>query len=74
MFNDDINPGYHDKGISVSIPLRLFKGSDSRTLYNYSISAWTRDTAQDIEHVNNLFDFMGRNVTIYLDKDRKMIY
>jgi len=73
IFDDNINPGYHDKGISVSIPLRLFKGSDSRTLYNYSVSSWTRDTAQDIDHFNNLFDFIGRNVTIYLQKDRKMI-
>ncbi|UCH80326.1 MAG: YjbH domain-containing protein, partial [Nitrospiraceae bacterium] len=74
IFNDDINSGYHDKGISVSIPLRLFKGSDSRTLYSYSVSPWTRDTQQDVEHVNSLFDFMGRNVTIYLDKDRKFIH
>ena len=74
MFNDDINPGYHDKGISISIPLRLLKGTDTRAVHKYSISAWTRDTAQDIEHFNNLFDFIGRNVTIYLDKDRKMIY
>jgi len=73
MFDDNINPGYNDKGISVSIPLRLFKGTDSRNLLSYSISPWTRDTAQDIEHFNNLFDFIGRNVTIYLHKDRKMI-
>ena len=73
MFNDSINPGYHDKGISISIPLRLFQGSDSRDLFSYSVSSWTRDTAQDIEHFENLFDFIGRNVTIYLHKDRNML-
>ncbi len=74
IFNDDINPGYHDKGISVSIPLRLFRGTDSRNVLSYSVSPWTRDTAQDIEHFSNLFDFMDRNVTLYLHKDREMIH
>ncbi len=74
IFNDDINPGYHDKGISVSIPLRLFRGTDSRNVFSYSVSPWTRDTAQDIEHFSNLFDFMDRNVTLYLHKDREMIH
>ena len=74
IFNDNINRDYHDKGIGISIPLRLFKGSDSRTAYNYSISAWTRDTGQDIEHFNTLFDFIDRNSKIYIDKDKKMLY
>lgn len=69
VFNDDINRNYHDKGIGVSIPIRLFKGKDSRTVYEQKISPWTRDVAQDIEHFTNLFDFIGRNLKIYLDKD-----
>ncbi len=73
-FHDIINPGYHDKGIGVSIPLRLFKGTDSRTSYVYALAPWTRDTAQDIDHFSTLFDFMGRNTKIFLDKDRQKMY
>jgi len=73
MFTDSFNRGYHDKGIAVTIPLRLFKGSDSRTVYQYSLSPWTRDVAQDIAHHTSLFDFIGRNTGIYLDKDRGML-
>jgi len=73
-FHDIINPGYHDKGIGVSIPIRLFKGTDSRTSYPYSLSSWTRDTGQDIDHFNTLFDFMGRNSKNFLDKDRQKMY
>jgi hypothetical protein len=74
VFRDDFNRGYHDKGIGVSIPLRLFKGTDSRTSYLYSLSPWTRDAGQDIDHVNPLFDFIGRNIKIFLDKDRQNLY
>ena len=74
VFSDDYNDGYHDKGIGISIPLRLFKGADSRTSYSYSLSPWTRDTGQDIERYNTLFDFIGRSIKIYLDRDSKMMY
>ncbi len=69
VFRDEFNRGYHDKGIAVTIPIRLFRGSDSRTTYSYALSPWTRDVAQDIEHHTNLFDFISRNTKIYLDKD-----
>jgi len=71
IFSDVHNRGYHDKGIAVTIPIRLFKGSDSKTCYKFGISPWTRDVAQDIDHFNPLFEFIGRNSEIYLDKDRK---
>ena len=74
MFKDSFNRGYHDKGIMVTIPMRLFKGADSKTAYSYSLSPWTRDVAQDIEHFNSLFDYMGRNSKIFLDKDKRMMY
>jgi hypothetical protein len=74
VFNDNINKDYHDKGIAISIPLRLFKGADSRTAYSYSLSPWTRDTGQDIDHYNTLFDFIDRNTENYIDKDKKMMY
>lgn len=73
IFRDNYNIGYHDKGIAISVPLRMFSGRDSKTTYKTSISPWTRDVAQDIGHFNNLFDFIGRNVKVYTDKDKRMI-
>jgi hypothetical protein len=74
IFTDSFNRGYHDKGVMVMFPLRLFKGSDSKTTFNYALSPWTRDVAQDIDHYNALFDLLGRNTKIYLDKDKAMMY
>jgi len=71
IFSDAYNNGYHDKGIGITIPLRIFSGTDSRTAYSYSVSPWTRDVAQDIDHFTNLFDFIGRKVGVYLQKDSK---
>jgi len=72
MFTDVYNRGYHDKGVAITIPLRMFKGSDSRTTYYFSFQPWTRDVAQDIYHFTNLFDYMGRDLPIYLEKDVKI--
>jgi len=73
IFRDDKNRGYHDKGILIGIPLRLFTGKDSKTRYFYAISPWTRDVGQDIFHYREIFDFMGRDTKIYLDKDKGMM-
>jgi hypothetical protein len=73
VFSDSFNKGYRDKGIAVSIPLRLFLGRDSRTLYHYALSPWTRDVAQDISHRTSLFDFIGRNTGRFIDKDSHML-
>jgi hypothetical protein len=74
MFTDPFNRGYHDKGISVEIPIRLFTGRDSKTAYRYSLSPWTRDVAQDIDRYLPLFDRIGRNAGVLLDKDRESTY
>ncbi len=71
---DRLNRGYHDKGIGVVIPIRIFNGSDSRTTYNYAISPWTRDVAQDVDHHDTVFDFLGRTLKIFLDRDKNLIY
>jgi hypothetical protein len=72
-FTDSFNRGYHDKGIAITIPLFLFRGTDSRTAYSFAVSPWTRDVAQDIAHHTSLFDYMGRNTGAYLEKDRRMM-
>ena len=74
IFSDSFNKGYHDKGISVVIPIRLFLGRDSRTAYRVSLSPWTRDVAQDIYHHRTLPDFIGRNTDISLDKDTRTLF
>ena len=53
--------------------MRIFSGKDSKTIYSTGISPWTRDVAQDIGHFDNLFDFIGRNVGVYIEKDKKLI-
>jgi len=74
VFSDPFNRGYHDKGISLAIPLRMFIGRDSKTVYTYRLSAWTRDAGQDIDHERTLFDFIGRNSPLHLDRDRNALY
>ena len=74
MFTDPFNRGYHDKGISVEIPIRLFTGRDSKTAYRYSLSPWTRDVAQDIDRYLPLFDRIGRNAGVLLDRDQESTY
>lgn len=74
IFRDDKNRGYHDKGILITIPLRLFTGKDSQTRYFYTIMPWMRDVGQDITHYRGLSDFIGRDTKIYLDKDKEMVF
>ena len=74
VFTDPFNRGYHDKGISVEIPIRLFAGRDSETAYRFSLSPWTRDVAQDIDRYLPLFDWIGRNAGVLLDKDQGSTY
>jgi hypothetical protein len=73
-FTDEHNDGYNDKGISISIPLRMFLGTDSRSVFHYSLTPWTRDTGQDIDHFGTLFDFIGRSTKIYIDRDSEMLF
>ncbi|MEM3845190.1 MAG: YjbH domain-containing protein [Candidatus Parvarchaeota archaeon] len=61
IFSDQYNRGYHNFGVSVSIPLRLFEGKDTKSVYSYSLEPWTRDVAQDINHYDELFDYIDRN-------------
>ena len=74
VFTDPYNRGYHDKGISVEIPIRLFLGRDSETTYRFSLLPWTRDVAQDINRYLPLFDWIGRNAGVLLDKDQGSTY
>lgn len=50
------NRGYHDKGVFMKLPARVFSTYETRTKYNYALSPWTRDVAATVNHWKNLFD------------------
>ena len=62
------------KGYQSLFPLRIFKGSDTKTAYTYALSPWTRDVAQDVDSYNPLLDFMNKNRDVYFDKDKQIVY
>ena len=40
------NHNYHDKGVFIRIPLRMWKFHDTQAVAVYSLSPWTRDVGQ----------------------------
>jgi hypothetical protein len=40
------NKNYHDKGIFIRIPLRIFKLKDTQTVASYALAPWSRDVGQ----------------------------
>lgn len=61
VFTESYNRGYSDKGISVTVPFRLFKGKDTRSTYSQSISPWTRDVGAQVGEFTNIFNFIGKS-------------
>ncbi len=57
VFSDPYNRGYHDKGVFVRIPLRMFTTYESSSYWNYRFSPWTRDVAQTVGHWSELYSF-----------------
>jgi len=55
------NRGYNNKGISLSLPVRMFLPYDSRGRYSYSFAPWTRDVAGTVFHWQNLFE-LGKDL------------
>ncbi|NLA75468.1 MAG: YjbH domain-containing protein [Deltaproteobacteria bacterium] len=55
----DFNDGYNHKGVSLSIPLRMFYAKDSTKSLNYGISPWTRDVGQTVSHWKELYSIAG---------------
>ena len=47
---------YHDRGVSVSVPLDIFYQHSSRKKLNYGMSAWLRDVGIRSETGNRLYD------------------
>jgi len=49
------NKDYHEKGVFLNLPTRMFMDHDSPGKYYYAISPWTRDVAQNIGQWRTLF-------------------
>jgi len=49
------NRDYNDKGIFLSLPMRMFLKTDSGSRYTYAISPWTRDVAALPVHWSNIY-------------------
>ncbi|WP_163328984.1 YjbH domain-containing protein [Desulfurobacterium thermolithotrophum] len=60
------NKDYHDKGVFVSIPLRMFKWKDTRQVGFYSLSPWTRDVGQLAGRPIDLYRMMQKKMPFYL--------
>ncbi|MGE4465968.1 YjbH domain-containing protein [Sphaerochaeta sp.] len=60
-FESKYNRGYVDKGIMFTIPLRVFIGKDTRTVYSQRFVPWTRDVGAQVDEFTRLFDFVDRN-------------
>ena len=55
VFSADINRGYEDKGMYLSIPLSIFFDSDIPGRLFYGISLWTRDQGQLVSQPRHLY-------------------
>ena len=53
------NKGYHDKGVAIVLPARMFYQEDMNERYRYAISPWTRDVGQLVRYWNTLADFVS---------------
>jgi len=63
------NKGYHEKGVFVNLPIRMFLERDSATVYHYALSPWTRDVAASAGHWEDLYSLGGDLTPVYFEKD-----
>jgi len=64
-----VNRGYHEKGVFLSLPARMFLNRDSKTRYHYSMSPWTRDVAATVGHWQDLYGLGGDLMPAEFKKD-----
>lgn len=53
------NKVYHDKGISLQLPLDFFFKCRSRRMWNYGLAAWLRDSGAMSETGRPLYEFIS---------------
>jgi hypothetical protein len=65
-FTDPFNRGYNDKGVFISIPLRIFKFKDTPQTISYALSPWTRDVGQLAGRPLNLYRIIRKRTPFYI--------
>ncbi|WP_457679910.1 YjbH domain-containing protein [Thermovibrio sp.] len=63
------NKNYHDKGVFVAVPLRMFKFRDTKQVGYYSLSPWTRDVGQLAGRPVDVYQILLNKMPFYL-KDK----
>ncbi len=59
------NRDYRDKGIFLKVPFATFTDHPTRTMLQYRISPWTRDTGATISHWQEIYDTTADLAPIY---------
>ena len=60
------NKNYHDKGVFIAIPLRMFSSKDTRTVGYYSLAPWTRDVGQLAGRPFDLYKLLEKKLPFYI--------
>jgi len=63
------NRGWHEKGVFVSLPARMFLNRGSPKRYWYAASPWTRDVAATVSHWQDLYGLAGDLMPATFEKD-----
>ena len=53
------NKDYNDKGVFISIPIRMLTRSETNARYTYSLTPWTRDVAALVDHSQDLYGIVS---------------
>jgi hypothetical protein len=66
VFSDPYNSGYRDKGVFISIPMRMFKYKDTPQTISYSLAPWTRDVGQLVKRPFDLYKIIRGRTPFYI--------
>jgi hypothetical protein len=55
----DYNRDYHEKGVFITLPFRIFLTKDSPQKYTYAIAPWSRDVAARVYHWQTIYGLAG---------------
>jgi len=56
VFKESYNRDYRDKGVFISIPIRMFTDYETSGTWSYALSPWTRDVAQTVDYGQSVWD------------------
>jgi len=61
------NKNYHDKGVFVAVPLRMFFPWDTQAVGVYSLEPWTRDVGQLAGRPFDLYRLLMKKLPFYIE-------